>query len=111
MSAEGWRFSETTSSVKSLFVSSGKRRVASDGESHFPSFVMAIGTTSYLSASIASITARAERTETSCSPERPPKITPTRSFFINKFQVPSFKFQVKNKLETWNLKLGTFHRI
>ena len=41
-----------------------------------------MGTTSYLDLSIASITERAERTDTSCSPDRPPKIMPTRSFFF-----------------------------
>src|SRR5882672_4354240 len=42
---------------------------------------MAIGTISYLPRSRALITDSAERSETSCSPERPPKITPTLSFF------------------------------
>jgi hypothetical protein len=42
---------------------------------------MAIGTTSYFWRSIASITEAAERIDTSCSPDRPPKITPMRSFF------------------------------
>ena len=46
---------------------------------------MAMGTIVYLSESAASMTARAERKETSCSPERPPKITPIRSFFVIKF--------------------------
>src|SRR5689334_7745381 len=36
--------------------------------------------TSYLFLSICSITVRADRIAISCSPDRPPKITPTRSF-------------------------------
>src|SRR5947209_20268886 len=62
-------------------VLSGNSSAAAAGASQFPSLVMAMGTTSYLDLSIASITDRAERTDTSCSPERPPKITPMRSFF------------------------------
>src|SRR5438445_12805664 len=62
-------------------VSAGSIAAAFAGASQFPSLVIAMGTTSYFVRSIASITARAERSETSCSPERPPKITPTRIFF------------------------------
>src|SRR5262249_47929691 len=58
----------------------GSRAVASADTSHRPSFVMAIGTMSYLDLSIALMTDSADRSETSCSPERPPNITPTRSF-------------------------------
>ena len=47
-----------------------------------PSLVMPMGTTSYLSLSIACRTDAAESSETSCSPLRPPKRTPTRSLFI-----------------------------
>src|SRR5437879_13601188 len=43
---------------------------------------MPMGTTSYLSLSIAPATDAAERRETSCSPLRPPKRMPTRSFFM-----------------------------
>src|SRR6266850_4553640 len=52
-----------------------------------PSLVMPIGTTSYLALSIALMTDSADRRDTSCSPERPPKITPTLSFFV-KFLAP-----------------------
>ena len=45
-----------------------------------PSRVMPIGTISNRSGSIARMMVCAERSETSCSPERPPKTTPTRSF-------------------------------
>src|SRR5690349_12935721 len=58
------------------------------GGSHFPSFVIAIGTTSNFFRSMLSMIARAERMETSCSPERPPKITPTRSFFGTIYDLP-----------------------
>src|SRR6266498_3378014 len=61
-------------------VSAGRSLAACAGPSHFPSRVMATGTMSYLSGSSASMTERAERIDTSCSPERPPKITPMRSF-------------------------------
>jgi hypothetical protein len=61
-------------------VSAGRSFAAAAGPSQFPSFVIAIGTTSYFVLSIASMTERAERTDTSCSPDRPPKITPMRSF-------------------------------
>ena len=44
-----------------------------------PSWVMPSGTTSYLSRFIAAMTERADASDTSCSPDRPPKITPTRS--------------------------------
>ena len=43
-----------------------------------PACVMPIGTTSWPACSSASITARADCSETSCSPERPPKATATR---------------------------------
>src|SRR5882672_6788010 len=46
-----------------------------------PSLVIPMGTTSYLVWSIALRTEAAESREISCSPERPPKRTPTRSFF------------------------------
>src|SRR5207253_3599778 len=68
--------------VSKRLVSSGNSSAAAAGASQFPSLVMAMGTTSYLDLSIASITDRAERTDTSCSPERPPKITPMRSFLL-----------------------------
>src|ERR1051326_4266310 len=51
---------------------------ASGELSHFPSCVIPMGTTSYLSLSSAVITEAAETSETSCSAERPPKRTPTR---------------------------------
>src|SRR6266700_7706506 len=55
---------------------------ASAEVSQRPSLVMPIGTTSYLLLSIAPRTDAAERRETSCSPLRPPKRMPTRSFFM-----------------------------
>lgn len=67
--------------ASSGWTAGGNSWAESAGGSHFPSFVIAIGTTSNLFRSILSTIARAERIETSCSPERPPKITPTRSFF------------------------------
>ena len=47
-----------------------------------PSGVMPIGTTSYFSLSRAFMTAVAETRDTSCSPERPPKMIPTRIFRV-----------------------------
>ena len=51
--------------------------------SQWPSLVMPMGTTSYLSGSRPRITEAAEARETSCSPERPPKRTPMRSRFLS----------------------------
>src|SRR6266700_4293170 len=50
--------------------------------SQWPSLVMPMGTTSYLSLSIALSTDAAESSEISCSPLRPPKRTPTLSLLI-----------------------------
>src|SRR5208282_89981 len=47
-----------------------------------PSFVMPMGTTSYFVLSIAFKTDAADSNDTSCSPLRPPKRMPTRSFAI-----------------------------
>src|SRR3989442_5101855 len=47
-----------------------------------PSLVMPMGTTSYLSLSRLAMTDAAEASETSCSPERPPKMMPMRIFFF-----------------------------
>src|SRR3989442_6808911 len=55
---------------------------ASAEVSQRPSLVMPIGTNSYLLLSIAPRTDAAERRETSCSPLRPPKRMPRRSFFM-----------------------------
>src|SRR5581483_3506242 len=44
-----------------------------------PSLPIATGTTSYRAGSSARITCHAERSDTSCSPDRPPKSTPTRT--------------------------------
>ena len=49
--------------------------------SQCPCLVMPMGTTSYLLRSMACMTDAADKSETSCSPLRPPKSTPTRSFF------------------------------
>src|ERR1700737_1754801 len=48
---------------------------------------MPMGTTSYLRLSMALRMEAAERSETSCSPERPPKRMPMRSFFFMTFPV------------------------
>src|SRR5260370_7842348 len=45
-----------------------------------PSLVIPIGTTSYFSLSRFAITDVADASDTSCSPERPPKTSPTRIF-------------------------------
>src|SRR5215510_8629302 len=57
----------------------GSSAVASRDISQRPSLEIAIGTMSYLDGSMALITDSADRKETSCSPERPPNMTPTRS--------------------------------
>ena len=53
---------------------------ASSASSQWPVLAMPMGTTSYFFLSMAARTEAAERSETSCSPERPPKMIPTRSF-------------------------------
>ena len=62
---------------------------ASPAVSQRPSFVMPMGTTSYLSLSIALRTDAAESRETSCSPLRPPNRIPTRSLFISAIESSS----------------------
>src|SRR5581483_4841851 len=52
--------------------------IGSPVRSQAPSRVMPRGTTSYFSGSSAAMIDFAEASDTSCSPERPPKITPTR---------------------------------
>src|SRR5438552_4355786 len=59
-------------------------------ETHLPSLVMPIGTTSYLSVGMASRTEAAESSETSCSPLRPPKRMPTRSLFMRRLSYIHF---------------------
>src|SRR5271170_7603198 len=60
---------------------------------HWPCLVMPMGITSYLVRSMALRMEAAERRETSCSPERPPKRMPTRNFFVAGFFVmDSYKF-------------------
>src|SRR6266704_4307191 len=81
MIATSFLFSFLLADGSERAVSAGSNSAAFAGASQFPSLVIAMGTTSYFLRSIASITARAERSETSCSPERPPKITPTRILF------------------------------
>ncbi len=51
--------------------------------SQWPSLEMPMGTGSYLSGSRPRITEAAEASETSCSPERPPKRMPTRRRFLS----------------------------
>ena len=53
--------------------------------SQFPFFVIAIGITLYFSLSKFFITPRAEESETSCSPDFPPKITARFIFFVIKY--------------------------
>src|SRR5450759_4235321 len=55
------------------------RASGSPFSSQRPLWVMPRGATSYLSRSSAAMIERAEASDTWCSPERPPKITPTRS--------------------------------
>ena len=59
------------------------KRSACSAVSQRPSFVMPMGTTSYLVLSIAFTTDAAESRETSCSPLRPPKRMPTRIFVVD----------------------------
>jgi hypothetical protein len=84
-----------------------KSLAASGGDSHFPSRVIAIGRTSYFFRSIASITEAAERIETSCSLDLPPKITPTRSLFA-KINIPAFleNSLTKGRQDQLNAQLG-----
>ena len=58
------------------------KRSASEAVNQRPSLVMPMGTTSYLVLSMALKTEAAESNDTSCSPLRPPKRMPTRSFFM-----------------------------
>src|ERR1700719_5015487 len=58
--------------------------------SQCPSFVIPIGTASYLSGSIPRITEAADASETSCSPDRPPNSTPTRNRFLSVFTLIIF---------------------
>src|ERR1700679_35853 len=75
------------------FASPARRRSASAEVIHWPCLVMPMGTTSYLVLSMAVRMEAAERRETSCSPERPPKRMPTRNFLVAGFFVmDSYKF-------------------
>src|SRR5215469_3442133 len=60
----------------------GSKANALRDASHRPSCVMPIGTTSYLLRSMALRIDSADLKDTSCSPDRPPKMTPTRILFI-----------------------------
>src|SRR5579864_6731423 len=64
------------------FSTSGSIFCAPAPTSQWPSLVMPMGTASYLSGSRPRITEAAEARETSCSPDRPPKRTPTRNRFL-----------------------------
>src|ERR1700736_1675633 len=55
---------------------------------HRPSLPIPMGTGSYFSGSSARITDAAEASDTSCSPDRPPKITPMRSLFFPLIETP-----------------------
>src|SRR5437016_3168560 len=70
-----------------------KRRSAWTSVTHFPDLVMPMGTTSNFFLSMALSTEAADRSETSCSPLRPPKSTPIFNFFI--FSISCFHFKVK----------------
>src|SRR5258705_13728857 len=72
------------------FVSRVRRCWASVEVSHWPCLVMPMGITSYFVRSMALRMEAAERRETSCSPERPPKRMPTRNFFFAGFFVVCF---------------------
>src|ERR1700726_3785532 len=83
--------------IGAAFVSPWRRCWASAGASHWPCLVMPIGITSYFVRSMALRMEAAERRETSCSPERPPKRMPTRNFlfagfFVCFFVMDSYKF-------------------
>src|SRR6202030_854566 len=56
---------------------------ASCSRYHRPSRPIPIGTISYRFGSIADITVSAERSEISCSPDRPPKSTPPLILFFS----------------------------
>jgi hypothetical protein len=70
---------ETAGCASGLLAS---RRLASPPVSQRPCLSMPIGTTSYFLRSMALRMEAAESSETSCSPERPPKRMPMRSFFF-----------------------------
>src|SRR5258705_12268041 len=75
------------------FVSPVRRCSASVDVSHWPCLVMPMGITSYFVRSMALRMEAAERRETSCSPERPPKRMRTRSLlFWDFFVMDSYKF-------------------
>src|ERR1700733_11812167 len=75
------------------FVSPASRLVASLEVIHWPCLVIPMGITSYFVRSMALRMLAAERRETSCSPERPPKRMPTRNFFfVCFFVMDSYKF-------------------
>ena len=57
---------------------------ARSGSVQRPSFSMRIGIGSYLSRSMCLKIDAAEVTDTSCSPDRPPKMIPTRNFFTQR---------------------------
>src|SRR5271154_1840428 len=76
------------------FVSPVRRCVASVEVIHWPCLVMPMGTTSYLVWSMDLRMEAAERRETSCSPERPPKRIPIRSLLGEDFFVCFFAFFV-----------------
>src|SRR4029077_7561197 len=77
------------------FKTSGSIFTALVPTSHRPSFVIPIGTASYFSGSSARITGAAEPSETSCSPDRPPKITPMRSLLFPLIETPLRKISIR----------------
>src|SRR5262249_33579193 len=84
-------------------VDGGNKLVACAGGSHLPCLGIATGSISYFFLSIASMIAAAERMETSCSPDLPPKIIPTRRFLANlnlRFSKNSLSQSRQNQLNT-----------
>src|ERR1700733_3524239 len=89
------------------FVSPVRSCWASVEVSHWPCLVIPMGITSYFVWSMALRMEAAERRETSCSPERPPKRMPMRSFlgagFVVCFLVCFFCFVMDRYKSLLNL--------
>src|SRR5437764_4145784 len=96
------------------FVSPARSRWASVGVSHWPCLVVPMGSTSYFVRSMALRMEAAERRETSCSAERPPKRMPTRNlFFWGFFVMDNYKFLLLCGLDaekSWEGYRGGFYR-
>src|SRR3954466_16034455 len=79
-SATGAREASTSGSLSAAVIAS--REESSDSSTHRPSWVMPIGTTSYLWESMAWRTLPAVTHEMACSSERPPNTTAIRGFRV-----------------------------